>query len=65
MTIITGTLHEDQDTFMIISRSGLLRMKNVSANSCNENQDTILCLAFLRKIVLVLSDKVEKCGTVG
>ena len=51
MTRITGALHEDQDTFMIISRSDLLRMKNASANSCKENQSTILCLAFLPKIV--------------
>jgi hypothetical protein len=58
-----GTLHEDQDTFIIISRSGLLRTKNASANSCIENQNTILCLALLPKNVPFLSDKVKKCGT--
>jgi hypothetical protein len=63
MTRISGTLHEDQDTFMIISPSGLLKMKNASANSCKENQNTILCLAFLPKIVPFLSDQVEECGT--
>jgi hypothetical protein len=61
MTRITGTLHKDRYTFTIISRSVLLRMKNVSANSCKENQNTILYLEFLLKIVLCLSDKVEKC----
>jgi len=30
MTRITGTLHEDQYTFMIIRRSFLLGMRNVS-----------------------------------
>jgi len=44
MTIITGTLHEDQYTFLIISRSFLLRMRNVSDKSCRENQNT--CFVF-------------------
>jgi hypothetical protein len=39
MTRITGTLNEDQYTFMIISRS-ILRMRNVSDESCRENQHT-------------------------
>jgi len=30
MTRLTGTLHEDQYRFLIISRSLLLRMRNVS-----------------------------------
>jgi len=30
MTRITGTLHEDQNTLFIISRSFLLRIRNVS-----------------------------------
>ena len=38
-TRITGTLHEDQYTFMIISGSVLLR-RNISAKSCSENQNT-------------------------
>jgi len=38
LTTITGTLHEDQYTFLIISRSTLLRMSNVSDKSCRENQ---------------------------
>ena len=36
-TIIKGTLHEDKYTFFIISRSFLLRMRNVSDKSCREN----------------------------
>jgi hypothetical protein len=42
MTRITGTLNEDQYTFMIISRSILLKMRNVSDKSCRENQNTHL-----------------------
>ena len=34
------TLHEDQYTFLIISRSVLLKMKNVADKSCRENQNT-------------------------
>jgi len=44
MTSITGTLHEDQYTFLIISRSVLLRMRNVSDKSCRENQNTLFIL---------------------
>jgi len=35
-----GTLHEDKCTFFIISRSFLLRMRNVSDKSCTENENT-------------------------
>jgi len=38
-----GTLNEDQYTFLIISHSVVLRMKNVSGKSCRENQNTHLC----------------------
>jgi len=37
---ITGTLHEDQYTFLIISRSIILRIRNVSDKICRENQNT-------------------------
>ena len=37
---MTGTLHEDQHTFLIISRSIILRMKNVSHKSFREIQNT-------------------------
>ena len=48
LTKITGTLHEDQNTFLIISRSFLLRMRNVSDKSCRENQNThfVFCKFF-------------------
>jgi len=35
------TLHEDQYTFLIISRSVLLRMSNVSDRICRGNQKTL------------------------
>ena len=42
---ITGTVHAaaDRYTFLIISRSVLLRMRNVSDKSSSENQIHILC----------------------
>ena len=40
MKIITGTLHVDRHTFVIISRSVLLTMRNVSDKVCSENQNT-------------------------
>jgi len=39
MTRVTETLHGDQQTFFIISRSNLLRMKIVSDKRCRENQN--------------------------
>jgi hypothetical protein len=39
LTTITGTLHEDRYTFLIISRWILTRMRNVSDKSCRENQN--------------------------
>jgi len=38
LTGITGTLHEDQCKCSIISHSCLLRVTNVSDQSCRENQ---------------------------
>jgi len=35
-----GTSHEDQYTFLIISRSVLLGMRNVSDEICRENHNT-------------------------
>jgi len=37
MTRTTGTLREDLYAFLIISRSVLLRMRNVSDKTCREN----------------------------
>jgi len=41
LTRIKGTLQEDQNTFLIISRSGLVRLKNISDKSCRESQNTL------------------------
>jgi len=53
LTRITGTLHEDQCTFLIASRSDLLRMRNFSDKSCRENQNTLFMFGrfFFPKIV--------------
>ena len=40
MTIITGTLHEEQYTPFNITRSVLRRRRNVSEKCCRENQNT-------------------------
>ena len=57
----SGTLHEDQYTFFIISRSFLIRMRNVSDKRCTENQNTHFRFrnAFSRKRCR-LWDNVEK-----
>ena len=39
-TITTGISHEDLCTFMKISRSVLLRMRNVAERNCRENKNT-------------------------
>jgi len=56
-----GTLHEDRHTFLIISRSVLLRMRNVSGKPCRENQNTrfVHSNLFLRKSCR-LRDNLEK-----
>ena len=51
LTRITGTLHEDQNTFLIISRRILLRVRNVSDKSCRENQNKHLMFNFFPKIL--------------
>ena len=40
LTIITGTLHEYQHTFIILSPSLLLTIRNVSGQCCREDQNT-------------------------
>ena len=41
---MTGTLHEDQYSFLIISRSFLLRMRNVSDKSCRGKSKHTFCV---------------------
>ena len=40
LTRIMATLHEDQNTFFIISHSVLLRMRNVSEAKCKVSENT-------------------------
>jgi hypothetical protein len=65
LTRKTVTLHKDLCTFMI-SRSLLLRTRNVSGKSCRENQNTILySITFFFRKLCCLWDNVEKCGRSG
>ena len=43
MTIIMGTLYEDEYTFKTIPRPLLLRMRNFSDKSCRKIRAQILC----------------------
>ena len=43
LTITTGTLHEDQYTFLIISRSVLIRMRNVAEEIVQKFKTHLLC----------------------
>jgi hypothetical protein len=51
MTRIIGTLHEDQYTCMIISRSFLLKMRNISDKICKKKTNFISNNIFFSKIV--------------
>ena len=42
-----GTLHEEQYTFITISCSVLFRMRNISDESCIENQNTNFMFHYL------------------
>jgi len=59
-----GILHEGQYAFLIISRSFLLRMRNVSYKSCRENQSTRFMFSNFFQESCLLWDNVEKyCRT--
>jgi hypothetical protein len=62
MTRITGTLHETVFTFMITSRSFLIRMRNVLKKKCRENQNThfVFNSFFSSKTVSFM----RKCGKI-
>jgi hypothetical protein len=50
---ITGTLHEDQYTFLVASCSLLLRVRNVSEKCCRQNQNTHFMFSnFFKKLCL-------------
>jgi hypothetical protein len=61
-----GSLHKDRYTSLIISRSFLLTMKNVSGKICRENKNThfVFNNFFLRKSCH-LRHNVEKHSTAG
>jgi hypothetical protein len=48
---LTGAFRENVCTFVIISRSVLLRRRNVSDKSCRENQNTVFSNLVFPKIV--------------
>jgi len=50
-----GTLHEDQSTFLVVSCSVFLGMRNVSDKSCGGNQTThFMFNNFFSKIMLFM-----------
>ena len=51
MTRILGTLHEDQNTFMVVSPSVLLRMRNVSKIVEKIKTDSLRSITTFSKIV--------------
>jgi len=59
LTRITGTVHEVQYTFLIITPAMLIGMRNVSDKSCRENQKTNFILYYFAKILTFL-DCVKK-----
>jgi hypothetical protein len=62
LTRLTGTLHEDQFTYLIMSCS-VLRMRNVSGKSYRENQNThIMFSNFFPQKSCCSWDNVEKYG---
>jgi len=46
-----GTLHDGQYTFLIISRSVILRMRNFPEKSFRENQNTFYFQLIFKKIL--------------
>jgi hypothetical protein len=66
-TRITGILHEDVFTLVIVSRRTILKMRNLSDRSCRENQNTYFMFNnffFFRKSCL-LWDNLEEFCSVG
>jgi hypothetical protein len=60
LTRITGTLLGDLNIFMIISRSFLLRIRNVTDKICRENQDNVFVFYNFFLKSCRLWDNVEK-----
>jgi len=66
MTKLNFTLHVDLCTFMTISRSVFLRIRNVSKNICRENQTTyfIFTQLFSLENLSLLWEKYCRAGKV-
>ena len=64
LTKITGPLHKDQHTFLIICHSLILRKRNVSDECCRENQNTHFMFNnfFSRKSCQLLCGKIWWAG---
>jgi uncharacterized membrane protein len=60
MTRLTGTLHGNYYTLMTISRSFLLRMKNLRDEICRENQNTDFMFnnVFLKFVPFMISGEI-------
>jgi len=64
LTIITGFLHEALYTFMIISRSIILRMRNISYKLVEKMKTHIVCsITFFFRKSCLLWHNVGICGT--
>jgi hypothetical protein len=62
---MTGSLHEDQYTFLIISRTVLLRMRHASEKSCSVNHNTHCMFSDVFRKSCRLWDSVEKYCRAG
>jgi hypothetical protein len=60
-----GTLDEDQFTFLIISRSVILRTKNVPEKNCRENQNTHFIFKYCFSEKYRLWESLYKCRRAG
>jgi len=61
MIRITGTLHEDLCTLILVSQGILLRIMNVSDRSCRDNQNTLF---MLNNFFLEIVPFVRLCGKI-
>jgi hypothetical protein len=59
MKRITGTLRDDQCTFLIIRRSFLLRMKNALDENCGEKPKEAFCVKLVFRKCAVFCDILE------
>ena len=52
-----GNLHEEQRTFLIISRSVLLKMRNISNKTCRKNENILHLIYFFLKYCFLWNSK--------